>query len=64
MKLNMHRLVFSAFLYSQRRCVACLKHLGNVVEPKQVFLLNYSDAPQQTDAAAHVVRVELTKNLG
>ncbi|KAF7182336.1 hypothetical protein CNMCM7691_001816 [Aspergillus felis] len=31
---------------------------------EKVFLLNYSDAPQQTDAAAHVVRVQLTKNLG
>ncbi|EAW09122.1 cytochrome P450 [Aspergillus clavatus NRRL 1] len=31
---------------------------------EKVFLLNYSNAPRQTDAAAHVVRVDLTKNLG
>ncbi|TDZ24976.1 Cytochrome P450 monooxygenase ccsG [Colletotrichum orbiculare MAFF 240422] len=28
------------------------------------FLLNYSRAPRQTEAAAHVVRVDLNRNLG
>ncbi|KAI0479860.1 cytochrome P450 [Xylaria cf. heliscus] len=31
---------------------------------EKLFLLDYSDAPQQTDAAVHVTRVDLTKNLG
>ncbi|KAL5355556.1 cytochrome P450 [Aspergillus floccosus] len=31
---------------------------------EKAFLLSYSDAPRQTDAAAHVVRVDLTRNLG
>ncbi|KAF9886981.1 hypothetical protein FE257_010722 [Aspergillus nanangensis] len=31
---------------------------------EKAFLLNYSDAPQQTETAAHVVRVDLTRNLG
>ena len=29
-----------------------------------MFLLNYSNGPQQTDAAAYVVRTDLTRNLG
>ena len=29
----------------------------------QAFLLNESNAPQQTDAAAHMVRSDLNKNL-
>lgn len=32
-------------------------------EPSQAFLLDHSNAPQQTDAAAHVIRSDLNKNL-
>ncbi|KAI9768105.1 MAG: hypothetical protein M1840_005139 [Geoglossum simile] len=31
---------------------------------KQAFLLDYTEAPQQTDGAAHAVRIDLTRNLG
>ena len=31
---------------------------------QQAFLLNYSQAPQQTDIAAHIIRTDLNKNLG
>lgn len=31
---------------------------------EKAFLLNYSRAPRQTEAAAHIVRVDLTRNLG
>ncbi|KAI9751190.1 MAG: hypothetical protein M4579_006169 [Chaenotheca gracillima] len=31
---------------------------------EQAFCLNYSGGPQQTDATAHIVRVDLTRNLG
>lgn len=31
---------------------------------RQAFLLNYINGPEQTDAAAHVVRTDLNKNLG
>ncbi|TLD08751.1 uncharacterized protein PgNI_07987 [Pyricularia grisea] len=31
---------------------------------EKAFLLNYSCAPRQTEAAAHIVRVDLTRNLG
>ncbi|KAL7928322.1 cytochrome P450 [Trichoderma chlorosporum] len=30
----------------------------------QAFLLDYSNAPQQTDIAVHIVRTDLNKNLG
>lgn len=31
---------------------------------EKLFLLNYSDGPQQTKGAAHVIRVDLNRNLG
>ena len=29
-----------------------------------MFLLNYSNGPKQTDAAAHVIKTDLTRHLG
>ncbi|KAI1800655.1 cytochrome P450 [Daldinia bambusicola] len=31
---------------------------------EKMFFLNYSGAPQQTDAATHVIKVDLNRNLG
>lgn len=37
--------------------------LAGPLKNTQAFLLNESNAPQQTDAAAHMVRSDLNKNL-
>lgn len=54
-------------LFSKQVCVTSLLPMSRRVMDSnecKAFLLEYTNGPLQTDAAAHIVRGDLNKNLG